>query len=219
MSNSAQNFQLFACGRKGSGKDHLISQIGRRFPRRLILDTMGQHSDTPAAVVTWTLGETMDALRSAARRERWAIAAVLGAEDCLTVLNCIAPPKSNPKESFAYKVGGLVLESGEVDQLAPSRGMDAAMTGVLARGRHYRISTLFGARRPFEVARLLTSQCDVLAAFQQHEADDIDYLARTATSDIRRYLSALRADYEYVRFLTKRRRLSIIGANGRERQP
>ena len=220
MSNSAKNFQLFACGRKESGKDYLISKIGRRFPRRLVLDTMAQHDDIPASVQTWTLGETMDEIRRAARRERWTIVAALGSADILTLINCIAPPNRNPKDSFTYKIGGLVLECGEVDQIAvPHMGIDAAVAGILSKGRHYRVSSLFGARRPSETNRLLTSQCDMIAAFEQHEPGDIEYLARTATPDIRRYLTALRKDYEYVRFLTKRRKLSIIDANGRERQP
>ena len=162
----------------------------------------------------------MDELRRSARRERWTIVAALGSADAVALLNCIAPPNRNPKDSFTYKVGGIVVETGECDQIAPPHmGIDAAVQGILSKGRHYRVSTLFGARRPSETNRLLTSQCDMLAAFEQHEPGDIEYLARTATPDIRRYLAALRKDYEYVRFLTKRRQLAIIDANGRERQP
>jgi hypothetical protein len=220
LSNSSRNFQLFASGRKGSGKDTLISLMGRRFKRRLICDSMGQHDDTPAADLTWTLGQTVDALRRAARRDRWTVVAAIGPQDTIELINCIAPPRINPKDSFTYKVGGIVIESGEVDQLAPPhQGIDPAVQGIISRGRHYRVSSLFGARRPSETNRILTSQCDMLAAFAQHEPGDVDYLRRTATADIVRYLEALKAPYEYVRLLTASRKLAIIDANGRERQP
>jgi hypothetical protein len=220
VSNDAYNFQMFACGRKRSGKDHLISMIGRRFPRRIVLDTMAQHDDIPAAERTWTLGETMDAIRRASRRSRWTVVAALGAQDTITLINCIAPPNRNPKDSFTYRVGGVTLECGEVDQIAPPHmGIDAGVAGIISKGRHYRVSSLFGARRPSETNRLLTSQCDMLAAFAQHEPKDVDWLSDTATPEIKRYLGALRAKYEYVRLLTDGMKLAVVGANGRERQP
>jgi hypothetical protein len=59
----------------------------------------------------------------------------------------------------------------------------------------------------------------MLAAFAQHEPKDVDWLSDTATPEIKRYLGALRAKYEYVRLLTDGMKLAVVGANGRERQP
>jgi hypothetical protein len=217
MSNDAKNFVLFATGATGTGKTHLTADIGRRFPRRLIFDSMGELGDIPAAVSVWTLADTLAELRKAAQRSRWAIVARLSPADTITVMNCIAPAGSLPEDSFTYKVGGVCIEHSECSLIAPPHtGIDAGVMGAISYGRHFKISALLAARRPTEVNKIVTSQAHVIAAFQQHEPRDIDYLESTVRRGIGEYIAKLR-EYEYVRLLTRARTLSIVDRNGRVR--
>lgn len=218
MSNDGKNFVLFATGATGTGKTHLTAELGRRFPRRLIFDSMGELGDVPAAVETWTLGETLRELQRAATRSRWAIVARLTPADAVTVINCVAPPGSLPQNSYSYKVGGICMEHSECSLIAPPHsGIDAGVMGAISYGRHFRISALLAARRPTEVNKIVTSQAHVIAAFQQHEPRDIEYLESTVQRGISEYIGKLR-EYEHVRLLTRARRLDIVDRNGRVRQ-
>lgn len=188
--------------------------IGRRFPRRLIFDSMGEFADIPAAVSVWTLADTLRELKRAAHRQRWVLVTRLSPSDTIKVITAIAPPDSDPHASFSCKVGGVCVEHSEVSLIAPPHmGIDPAVMGMISYGRHYRVSALLATRRPAETNRIITSQADIVAAFTQHEPNDIDYLERAAASGIGEKIAQLK-EFEHVRLVTASRDLYIVDRNG-----
>jgi hypothetical protein len=186
------------------------------FPRRLILDFVGEYiGAVKGATETYTLLETVDALRKARRRgPTWTVTACLDPDDVPELLTALAPVGVASDYGFSRAVGGLVIECGEVDLIAPNQGtISPEVRTVFQRGRHHSISILVATQRPASVNRIVTSQADVICAFRQHEPRDADYLGevmRAEAPDIVRTLP----QFHYLRYLVNFGLLETVNGAG-----
>jgi hypothetical protein len=216
MSGDGKNFILFACGMKRSGKSHLIGELARKFPRRLIFDFIGEHSGRIAgAREAFTLGEAVGALRAArSSGNQWTVNCVLDPSDVPELLSVLAPMGGRTEKGFSRAVGGLVIECGEVDVIAPNNGQIAPeVRNIFQRGRHHAISALVAVQRPASANRIVTSQADVLVAFRQHEPRDADYLGEIMSAKAPEIVRQLKP-YNYVRYLVNFGTLQTINEKG-----
>lgn len=212
--NSARNFIAVVTGRKGSGKSHLLAQYARGFARRLVLDFTGEHQrDVPAPLVAWSLQDCARILRHVAGHPRWTVVAELHPSDVPRLLGAIIPMGRGTGYSAA--VGGMVVECGELNEIAPNdRGMAREVGAMFSRGRHQWLSVLAAARTSTEINKLATSQADVICAFRQHQEADVRRIAELMGD---RAVPALRSlqPYEYLRYFVDFGRLEHVHADGR----
>jgi len=216
MSGNGTNFIAAAFGMKRSGKSFALDGMARGFPRRIVADFIGEyHGKIDGAAYVHTIAEAVDALQDARKKgmQKWTVVCVMQPEEVLQLLGVLAPIGKRPETSYSYAVGGVVLQCGEIQFIAPNVGMSAAMANIIAMGRHYRVSVLGAARRPREVNRNLTSQADALLAFRQHEPRDADYLGDVMRSDVPQYLRQLQ-QFHHLRFLPNFGTLDFVNPNG-----
>lgn len=212
---SRVNYAEIASGLKGSGKSHLLARRAARFPRRLILDYADEFFDVyddAFECLSWP--QMLQALRAAAHEKTWVIVASLMLEDVIKLANVLSPA-GRPRSGYSYNVGGLIVECGEVELIAPNRGFHPAIAELVHRGRHSRTSMAWGTRRPRDVNRLVTSQADVISCFRQQETADIEYLASIIGVSAASRISTL-AEHHHVQYIPKVNRASVVNGDGEE---
>lgn len=215
MSNSGKNFIAFVCGMKRSGKSHLLDLLASRFPRRIIFDFVGEYDGKIANAKTcYTLSEAVNALLTAKKRgDKWTVVCTLADKEVPQLLAAITG-----KNSWARSVGGVVIQCGEVDLIAPNnQGIATEVRHIFQRGRHYGISALVATQRPRDVHRVVTAQSDIICAFRQHEPRDAEYLGEVMRSDAVPLLRELRK-FEYLRYFPNFGKLEVVDKNGEVRE-
>lgn len=218
MSGSGTNFIAFACGMKRSGKSHLLDTLASKFPRRIIFDFIGEYDAAISERGFFggeSVAECVDLLKHAHKtRTGWTVCAMLTPEQVPELLGAIMH-KQNP---FSRAVGGVVVQCGEVDLIAPNHaGISTEVRNVFQRGRHFDVSALVATQRPRDVHRVVTSQSDILCAFRQHEPRDADFLGDIMRSDATPLVKTL-GRFEYVRYMVNYGRLDIVSADGSVRE-
>lgn len=210
-----RNFVAFGCGMRGTGKSTLMARYASNFPRRFIVDTaaefFGTYSD---AYECLTLRDTLDALEDAADKDRWTIVACLLPKEIAKVCGVFAP-LSNPTAGYSANVGGVMIECGEIETIAPNhKGIAPEVVNLIHRGRHSLTSFAVATRRPADVNRLVTSQADVIACFQQHEVSDIEYLTSVVGEVAARAIGELKP-FHHVQCMPQRRYAAIVDGKGK----
>lgn len=211
MSANGKNFIAFVCGMKRSGKSHLLDSLAARFPRRIIFDFVGEYDGRfPDVKTCYTLPDAVSALLRAAKRgDKWTVVCTLDNSEIVQLLAAITG-----RSSWARTVGGVVIQCGEVDLIAPNNaGIATEVRHIFQRGRHYGISALVATQRPRDVHRVVTAQSDIICAFRQHEPRDADYLGEVMRSDAVPLLRELR-QYEYLRYFPNYGKLEIVDKHG-----
>ena len=212
------NFVAFACGKRGSGKSFLLDRLSEKFPRRIIIDPLGEYLGRyEGAQECGSLTETLDALEVNIYNggvRRWTVVSCIEPNDTGQLCGALAPV-GNMAGGYSRAVGGVCLVCGEVDTIAPnSAAIPSAVRNVLQRGRHYRVSFLGGTQRPRDVHRVVTSQADALFIFRQHELRDLDYIARITSGPLAQVVRELPI-YTHARYLPNTGDCAIIDKNGR----
>lgn len=216
MSGDGRNLVVFATGRKRSGKSHLLAQLAMKFPRRIVFDFIGEfYGKLPGAIEARNLPQALDALRQArTKSNEWTVLCIMDPADVPKLVGAIAPIGSIPEQSFSYAVGGVALECGECDLILPNNaGIEPEMLDAIQRGRHFRLSALFGTQRPRQTHRVLTSQADVMCAFRQREPRDVDFLGELMRSDVPSLVRRLQG-HEYVRYFDVNGTLEVVREDG-----
>lgn len=206
-------------GRKGSGKSRLLSSVYVREHNRVItLDQTGEARETyPHAIEAFGLKSVYETIgelhfspfvNSPARR-RWHVIAILDPDEAPALFDQLAPPYSSRRPSLSAALGGVCVESGEVDVIAPASGTDRRITNAIARGRHYALSMLFATQRPHQCARMLSSQSDHLVSFAMHEPRDLAWLANAGGQAFARTVRRL-PKYWHVRYVSETGALEVF---------
>ena len=216
MASNASSFVAFATGKKRSGKSHLLARYATRFKRRVLVDPVAEFFGVYAgAYECMKYGEVLDALEDAATVDRWNIVACISPDDTVKLCGVLAP-LNNPRGGYARAVGGLLLECGEVDTIAPNNaGIAPEVRNLFQRGRHFRVSVVCATQRPRDVHRVVTSQADVIACFRQHEPRDVDYLAQITSDALAKRIASLEP-FHHVQYLPSFGTAALVDPQGRE---
>lgn len=211
-------FVAVGMGPTGCGKSRLLSSYARPFPRRIIIDFVGEYVDDPDhddALVGTTLDQCLAHMKNAAiSGGKWKLICCISPDDVPALLDVLAPP-GDLAGGYARNVGGVALECGEVDVIAPNNAsISDEMRNVIQRGRHYRVSILGASQRPAQVSRLLTAQADVLSLFRQYEPRDIAYLREATNDEVANRLPNL-PKFWHVQYLVKHGSARVVDANYR----
>lgn len=210
------NFIGFSCGKRGSGKSYLLARYSAKFPKRIVLDPLGEYLGAyEGASECGTLDETIDALEAnlLTKAPRWTVVACIEPSDVAKLAGALAPVGSL-SGGYSRAVGGVVLECGEVDTIAPNNaGIAPEIRNLFQRGRHYRVSVLAATQRPRDVHRVVTSQADALWLFRQHELRDLDYIAKNTSEAVADVVKGL-PQYHHVRYLPNVGTCEVVNEKG-----
>lgn len=211
------NYVEFCCGRKGEGKSFLLARRAAKFPRRIVLDFADEFGGVyPGAIECLTYAQCLDALETLAPSSRWIIVASLSVDD-VAKLCALLSPEGRPRAGVAAALGGVLVECGEVERIAPNGpAFKPAIAELIHRGRHSRVSMVWGTRRPRDVNRLVTSQADVITAFRQQEPRDVEYL----TSVIGPSAATLAHlnKYEHLQYVTSDSTVALVDKDGNAKE-
>lgn len=209
------SFAAFACGKRASGKSFLIARYARAFPRRILYDPNGEYLGVyPGAAECGTLGQTLDALERLIDSQRWIVVSCMDPDDVPALCKALAPA-GVLNGGYSRAVGGVMLECGEVDTIAPNNaGIAPEVRNIFQRGRHYRVSVVTATQRPRDVHRVVTSQTDVLAVFRQHEERDLDYVSRNVSAGVVDIVKRL-PQYAHLCYMPQSGNCAVIDKNGK----
>lgn len=205
--NDRRNTIVGVIGRKGSGKSHLIATaIGPQFPRRITLDWTGEAREQyPAAIEAEGIAAVYETIAEcSALGDRWHVIALVEPDECAPLFHSLAPIGTSKTRSISAALHGVAVECGEIDVIAPVSGAGKSARAVhhaVARGRHHRLSIIWGTQRPHQCMRILTAQSDRIISFRMHEARDLKYLRDTCSADFAKIVHRTlpkywRAEYE-----------------------
>lgn len=147
---------------KGQGKTTLAQQLSAGRLRLFCLDPLAEYRDG-------LIFETLEALQFFFRTSRPEFRCILRFNE-----------EEEEEEAFnlVWTVGRCLLLVEEVDLLAPPSGGSRLFRKLVKYGRHRRIDVLAISRRPAEISRLLSSQCDEIISFRQEEENDLAWLSK-----------------------------------------
>lgn len=183
-----RNLIGFACGMKGSGKSTVLAELfTATAPRVISLDVTGETQQrNPGAVPVYSLAELWDFFAVAAGGdelgapyESWHVAAMLPDAELPTLFHALAPPPTRDGPAGLSRLfGGIAVECGECDAIAPNGRTRPEVKEAFKRGRHHGLSLFMGTQRPSETDRLVSSQADWLCILAQSEPLDIEWIRR-----------------------------------------
>lgn len=200
-------------GRKGTGKTQLLWDVfTSHCPRLLTFDSLNETGELDAtAVYTVGLDATTRALRRAVNFDSWHIAAALDIEDVAFLFGKLAPPLGS-SQSLSLALGGIAVQCGEVDTIAPNGSAPVEVVNALRRGRHYCLDFYIATQRPASCARDVSAQADEIFCFAQGEPRDVDFIARTISATVADRVQQLR-EYEYIHYDRRTGRAGWYGAD------
>ncbi len=176
------NVIAFACGMKGSGKSYwLRERFVLRAPRVIHIDPNGDYLDDPGVMVVSGYDGLLTAMRAfaATGTRTWRVAVSLDdPAEIAALFDLVAPRADFGRGSLARALGGLAIECGECDVIAPNGQTPPAVASAWRRGRHHQLDLYMATQRPAACDRLLTSQADVVACFALDEPRDVDWCAQ-----------------------------------------
>lgn len=178
-----KNEIVFVAGRKGSGKSTLLARVFvPQHPRVITLDFTAEAMELyPHAIEARGVRGVLATMRECTQlnKSRWHIVAYgIDEDDAVQLVDALAPPLDDGRTSLSAILGGVAIECGEVDLLAPNGQTPRVVRNAFKRGRHHRLSLLCGTLRPAECDRIVTAMADVIVAFSMDEPRDVDYLRR-----------------------------------------
>jgi hypothetical protein len=185
------NTIAFACGRKGSGKSYWLEhEFVVRAPRVVHIDPNGDYLDDAGVLVVDGYTGLLTALEAfaAVNQREWRVAVSLSENETVEFFQLVAPLEDFGRGSLSRAFGGMAIECGECDVIAPNGRTHPAVASAWRRGRHHQLDLYMGTQRPAACDRLLTSMADVVACFSLDEPRDVtwvtDKMGRAAADEV-----------------------------------
>jgi len=153
--------------------------------RVLVIDTMAEFSDVTLRV---SLADASRYMRNAG----FALSIVMEAEDEDTLEQAC---------SLAWNARNMLIVLDEASRWQNPSYIPSALKRLLSYGRHAELDQIYSARRPTELHRMSTSECDFLDCFSMHEPRDLAYLRSYISEDVANTVQTL-PRFKYVEYAT-----------------
>lgn len=172
-------------GKRGSGKSFLAKHRLKEFSRYLVFDTLGEY----------TAGVIFDNVP---------VLAAFWQKVYAGNFRIIYQPL-DPEGEFeqvcklVWSCGNMAFLVEEIDCFCGnlSSSLDLSFKSIIQRGRHKDITLLGVTQRPFNIARLITSQAKKMCIFNTTEPRDIDYFKGVLGENVVSKFEQLK-QYEFV---------------------
>lgn len=159
------NLITVVVGRKGSGKSTLTREIAEEYDRVIAVDAMGDYGSEEGFAETHGLEEACRYLVKVADRPRFRVS-----------LRDLTIPEGVTVLRVVWEIPDSLLVMDEISLYASPTSFPDELSRIVLMGRHRSISQVYATVRPALVNRNITSQADLIVAFQTHEQRDVLYL-------------------------------------------
>lgn len=156
-------------GRRGSGKSYLARRISQAYPRRVIIDTLCEFSDSDGSVAS-NFEEFGTLVLNSENQNEFTIICQFDVEE------------SDHDAQFEEMLrvvwyrGNCMLYIEEIQTFASTHSLGQWMRNCIFQGRHRNLSMIFTTQRPGECNKSLLSQSSHIFCGSLHEKNDIEYV-------------------------------------------
>ncbi len=167
-------FQAADCflvmGQRRCGKSHLTQNIQKLWPRKIVIDTLGEYSDGEIVYSFHDFADTMTRLHSMKQNN-------------FTVNYQFDPESDSSLEEFdhilrlAYYFGNVQVTIDEIQLFSTPHSMPKWLTNCLLRGRHRNVSLIMTTQRPALLNKTIVSQCAHIFVGRTVEPNDLKYVS------------------------------------------
>ena len=160
-----QTLKAVILGITGSGKSTLMQEIIDSTDRIVVLDSMGDYTETKGAIVCEGANDCINKLLELQDTQHWKLICItLEEQEALDIL------------AVAFDVENISIAVDESSLYCTPTYLPKEFKQLIRYGRKRGIHLFFIARRPSEIHRELTAQSNLLVTFIQYEPLDIKYL-------------------------------------------
>lgn len=158
-------------GRSGCGKSYLCRNLQLMWPRRVIIDTLGEYNDER---------EKFNSFKAISDR---LIVASRENHDEFTLVYQFNPENENADDLFneliriLYYFGNILIVIEEVQLYSNPHFLPHWLRNTLLTGRHRNVGLIFTSQRPGEVNKTIVSQCRHLFCGNLIDKNDINYVS------------------------------------------
>lgn len=163
----AENTITTVLGQKGMGKTVLTKEIILEHARVIVIDSTGEYDEEIGCVPAEGIKAATEFLVRYQSLHRF----------------CLSYRPATDEEALrfldlCYEVHHYLLVIDEANIYMAASSLPTPIANLVRRGRHREISQIYCAQRASSIHREVTSASDVIVAFRQHEARDVEYLRR-----------------------------------------
>jgi hypothetical protein len=177
VDNFISSDKILIMGRSGCGKSFLCRNLQTMWPRRVIIDSLGEYNDEP---------EKFNSFNSISNR---LITASRENHEEFTLVFQFDPENENADETFneliriLYYFGNILIVIEEVQLYSNPHFLPHWLRNSLLTGRHRNVGLIFTSQRPGEVNKTIVSQCRHLFCGNLIDKNDINYVAGFLNSE------------------------------------
>lgn len=177
-------------GRRGSGKSFLGGVVQNAYPRKIIIDPMGEYDETK-------LGSSARIVETFEDFGRVLLEAKGGGNKVFTIVFRFSPETRDNQETFdeicrvCWYCGGVLVIIEEIQIFSTPHFLPHWLSQLLFTGRHQGVGLIFTTQRPGACHKSIISQANHIFCGSIHERNDIQYVASVVGRDEAMKLSQL----------------------------
>jgi DNA helicase HerA-like ATPase len=174
---------ILVMGRRGCGKSHLAKQIQKKFPRRIIIDTLNEYRNEGELFSNFSdfSKKLIQLKREKSKKFVLVYQASVESEDFEAEFNEIL--------RISYYFGNIQIVIEEIQMHCHTGWIPSWLKKNLLIGRHQGISLLFTSQRPGEVHKTIVSQCHHIFCGKLIDSNDIKYVSNFLNQDSQKLIS------------------------------
>jgi len=173
---------ILIMGRRGCGKSYLAQKVQSVWPRRIILDTLGEYEEGEIVYSFHEFAEKLIQLKSSSTQN-------------FALIYKFDPESDMSEEEFnevmrlSYYFGNVQIVLEEVQNFSSPHVLPKWLKNCLLTGRHQNISVLATTQRPGELNKTILSQCAHIFVGQINEGNDLKYISAFLNQDAKKLVS------------------------------
>lgn len=166
-------------GQRGCGKSYLCKNIQKLWPKRVIIDSLGEYDDGEIVHSFPELTQKLVELKNS-NSQNFAVVYQFDPE------SEISEEEFNQIMRVCYHFGNIQIVVEEIQLYSTVHSMPHWLKQNLLIGRHQNLSLIFTSQRPGEVNKTVISQCSHIFVGKIVEGNDLNYLKATLGKEIQR---------------------------------
>lgn len=173
---------ILIMGQRGCGKSYLCKNIQSLWPKRVIIDSLGEYDEHEAVHSFHEFTERLIQLKNSN-------------SDSFVLVYQFDPESSLSQAEFdqimrvCYYFGNIQVVIEEVQLYASVHSIPHWLKQCLLTGRHQNLSLIFTSQRPGEINKTIISQCAHIFCGKIVEGNDLRYVSSFLNQDSQKLTS------------------------------
>lgn len=181
---------ILIMGRRGCGKSYLSKKIQSVWPRRIIIDSLGEYTEGEHVFNFLEFSDKLKYFKSN-QINQFEVVYQFDPE------NELSEEEFNQILRIAYYLGNVQIVIEEIQLYSSPHKMPRWLKNCLLTGRHQNLSLLFTTQRPGELNKTIFSQCSHIFCGQINEGNDLRYISSILGAEIQKLPSLPERQFIY----------------------